>query len=271
MILDLYYSNFNHTNLESCLDKLYNKYLTESHNEKVQKKNDEETKSNGSEKVARKPENGKSQPTTSMMKKTPVRNERRSESHSRSVPTKSPIKTSPPQRKSEPPSHSYRSQPPPPSITRTPQKNSASPHHQKKISPKDLRNRVRTSPQDKNYQPVSPVKSMTPRALEKELDKLNIDVANQSKQIQPAVVDENILRQQNSSENSSPINTLKPKPTQTIATATATPNKVYFREENSENLSWNGETSFEDESEATIESPRVNQYSSSFLNFLSNN
>jgi hypothetical protein len=110
---------------------------------------------------------------------------------------------------------------------------------------------------------------MSPRRLEKELDKLNIEAARQipqqrtPEQVQ-SNVEENILRQQNSSENSSPSGTLKPKP---VTNA----NKVYFKEENSENLSWNGETSFEDDPEATIESPRVSQYSSSFLNFLSNN
>lgn len=108
---------------------------------------------------------------------------------------------------------------------------------------------------------------MSPKTLfkvEKELDKLNIEAAQQKSTEQIQSVEENILRQQNTSENSSPSGTLKPK-------SVTNANKVYFKEENSENLSWNGETSFEDESEATIESPRVSQYSSSFLNFLSNN
>lgn len=261
MILDLYYSNFNHTNLENCIEKLYNKYLDDSHSEKVQRKKDTEE----SRVPVKKQENGKVHATTS--RKAPVKIERRSESvsYSRSVPPKSPTKASSPSGKSEP-HYYYRSQSSQPP-QRTPQKNSSQPY--KKISPKELQNRVRTSPQ--------PASSKSPKALfkvEKELDKLNIEAAKsppQQQQQSPKHVqangDENILRQQNSSENSSPINTLKPKPPPTNNNSNS---KVYFREENSENLSWNGETSFEDDPDA-VESPRVNQYSNSFLNFLSNN
>lgn len=259
MILDLYYSNFNHTTLENCIEKLYNKYLNDSHSEKVQRKKEAATER---ERVTvKKQENGRIHATTS--RKAPVKIERRSESvsYSRSVPPKSPTKkSSSPTRKSEP-HYYYRSQSSQPP-QRTPQKNTSQP--QRKISPKELQNRARTSP----HQPAS---SMSPKALfkvEKELDKLNIEAAqHQSPKHVQANGDENILRQQNSSENSSPINTLKPKPPATNNSNS----KVYFREENSENLSWNGENSFEDDPDGVAESPRVNQYSNSFLNFLSNN
>lgn len=74
--------------------------------------------------------------------------------------------------------------------------------------------------------------------------------------------DENILRQQNS-RSSTPSST-KHKPANS---------KVYFREENVENLTWNGETSFDGDVEDpdASTSPKVNPYSSSFLNFLSSN
>jgi hypothetical protein len=243
MILDLNFINFKNTAMESSLEKLYNKYLIEN-GEKVNQKREESAQ-----------ENGKKSPPT----KAPVRVERKSESYHRNGgPTpRSPLKTSPPTRKSEPPSHSYRPekkpQVPPSPTSRTPTTQKFSPP-QKKISPKDLRNRTRERP------PVSP------KAIEKGINKLNIE---STKQVQNNV-DENILRQQNSSETS-PVNTMiksKPQPPPIAVNAA---NKVYFKEENSENLSWNGDASFEDDPEATIESPRVNQYSSSFLNFLSNN
>lgn len=246
MILDLHYSNFSHATLENIIEKLYNKYLIESDCEKVQKKKESDS---GGDKTVKVQENGKQSATTS--RRVPPKIERRSESYPRNAQPRTPTKTSPPSRKSEP--ISYRSSQPP--------QKSSSP--QKKTSPKEIRNRVRSATQERNQPPVS---SMSPKALfkvEKGLDKLKIEVAKPSQQRQVQNNgDENILRQQNSSENSSPVNTLKPK--------VAPDNKVYFREENSENLSWNGETSFEDDPEA-IESPRVNQYSSSFLNFLSNN
>lgn len=263
MILDLYYSNFNYALLENCIEKLYNKYLPDSTNNESKKKEEAPPKAS----VVKAYENGnktQSAPSTSS-KKSAVRSERRSESYHRSVPPKSPTKTSPPNRKSEP--HSYQPQqyrPSPPTQqqqTRSPQKTSPP---QKKLSPRDLKNRVKS-------ERGSSAPPMSPRRLEKELDKLNIETAQKlpqqkaTEQVQvPPSVEENILRQQNSSENSSPSGTLKPKPVTNT-------NKVYFKEENSENLSWNGETSFEDDPEATIESPRVSQYSSSFLNFLSNN
>jgi hypothetical protein len=240
MILDLYYTNFKNTAMESSLEKLYNKYLIEN-GEKVQ----ENVQENGSRKVV-----------PQSPSKAPARGERKSESYHKNgtqPAPRSPLKTSPPTRKSEP--HSYRpekkTQVPPPS--RTPTQKFSPP--QKKISPKDLRNRTRERP------PVSP------KAIEKGINKLNIE--SSPKQVQNNV-EENILRQQNSSETS-PVNTMiksKPQPPPINVNAA---NKVYFKEENSENLSWNGETSFEDDPDATIESPRVNQYSSSFLNFLSNN
>lgn len=264
MILDLYYSNFNYALLENCLEKLYNKYLPESASSDSKSQKKEEAP-----KVAAKPhENGnRSQPVASTSKKSSVRSERRSESYHRNVPPRSPTKISPPTRKSEPlpspPTQHFRSQ----SQQSRPTQKISPP--QKKVSPRDLRNRVKSTSSDRG----SSVPPMSPKALFKvarELDKLNIEAARpqppqkspEHVQVQPSV-EENILRQQNS-ENSSPSGTLKPKP---VTNA----NKVYFKEENAENLSWNGETSFEDEAEATIESPRVSQYSSSFLNFLSNN
>lgn len=263
MILDLYYSNFNYSLLENCLEKLYNKYLPESANgEHKHQKKDDHHKSL---------ENGnKSQPIASTSKKNTVKSERRSESYHRSVPSKSPTKISPPSRKSEP--HSYQPQyrSPQQQHPKSPQKTSPP---IKKVSPRDLRNRKSTSVERGSSAP--PMSPKTLFKVEKELDKLNIETTRprsqqknheQINQVQ-SNVEENILRQQNNtSENSSPSGTLKSKPA-----SVTNSNKVYFKEENAENLSWNGETSFEDESETTIESPRVSQYSSSFLNFLSNN
>lgn len=263
MILDLHYSNFNYALLENCLEKVYKKYLPDSasHENKVQKREEPPKVT-----IKNVHENGsRTQPVPSTSKKTHVKNERRSESY-RSVPPRSPTKTSPPSRKSEPPSYQ------PPSYHRTPQQPPRSPQQQKssppkKISPRDLRNRVK-SERGSSAPPVSP-KAIG--KVEKDFDKLNIEAARQKPtQKSPeqlkiqSNVEENILRQQNSSENSSPSGTLKQKPVTNAS-------KVYFKEENAENLSWNGETSFEDDPETTIESPRVSQYSSSFLNFLSNN
>lgn len=71
--------------------------------------------------------------------------------------------------------------------------------------------------------------------------------------------DENVLRPQNS-PSSSMQTTSKQKVN----------SKVYFREENIENLTWNGESVDGEDPEAST-SPKVNPYSSSFLSFLSSN
>jgi len=73
--------------------------------------------------------------------------------------------------------------------------------------------------------------------------------------------DINILKQQNS-RSSTPV-----KKANTNAA-----NKVYFREENVENLTWDtNNSSFDGEDPDASTSPKVNPYSSSFLNFLGGN
>jgi len=275
MTLDLYYSNFNESSLEKSIEKVYEPYLLECANQNISKeiKKSEETEkvikvssSSSSSKV-----NGNSpsqQPTTSQKSTAP--SERKYERQS-SVP-KSPVKPlRPPLRKSEPvyqsnsnSTNSHHHTPRSHSVPQTQQYNKSP---QKKISPKELRTRTnsnnKTSPRNDKGSTISP------RALQKvesAIDKLQIKSSNEIKQTsntsEPDVPlsanDDNlILKQQNSNGSS-------------VKSKNSGTSKVYFKEENVENLSWNGETSFEDpENPADPTSP--NQYSSSFLNFLSNN
>jgi hypothetical protein len=274
MTLDLYYSNFTEAILEKSIEKVYEPYLLESANRNISKemKKSEETEkvikvssSSSSSKV-----NGNSppqQPTTSQ--KSTASSERKYERQS-SVP-KSPVKPlRPPLRKSEPvyqsnSTNSHQHTPRSHSVPQTTTQQYKSP--QKKISPKELR--ARTNSNNKTSPRNDKGSTISPRALQKvesAIDKLQIKSSNDIKQtsntsehVPQSANDENIiLKQQNSNGN----NSVKSKNSGT--------SKVYFKEENVENLSWNGETSFEDpENPADPTSP--NQYSSSFLNFLSNN
>ncbi|CAG9801071.1 unnamed protein product [Chironomus riparius] len=268
MTLDLYYSNFNDANLEKSIEKIYEPYLLECANKNISK---EIKKSEEPEKVI-KVTSKLQQPTTSQ--KSTVSSERRYErqpSVAKTVPVK-PIR--PPLRKSEPVQHSnsYNSN----NIHQQTQRSHSVPQTiqhkspQKKISPKELRTRTNSNNKTSPRNDKVSSSNISPRALhrvESAIDKLQIKSSNDIKQtsntsepVPQSANDENlILKQQNSNGNSAV------KSSKNSGTS-----KVYFKEENVENLSWNGETSFEDpENPADPTSP--NQYSSSFLNFLSNN
>lgn len=267
MTLDLYYRNFNDSNLEKSIEKFYEPYLLECANKNISK---DIKLSEESEKVIKLSSRVLQQPTTSQ--KSTVSNERRYERQP-SVPKSAPVKPlRPPLRKSEPVYHSngYNSNTHQPtqrshSVPQTLQQHKSP---QKKISPKELRTRTNSN-SNKTSPRNDKILTISPRALHKvesAIDKLQIKSSNDVKQtsntsetVPQSENDENlILKQQNANGNSV-------KSTKNSGTS-----KVYFKEENVENLSWNGETSFEDpENPADPTSP--NQYSSSFLNFLSNN
>ncbi|XP_070499183.1 uncharacterized protein [Chironomus tepperi] len=270
MTLDLHYSSFSDA-ISKSIDKVYKPYLLESPNINPNFSKDMK-KSEESEKVIKvtskiNENSPPQQPTTSQ--KSTVSNERRYERYP-SVPKSVPVKpVRPPLRKSEPIYHSnsYNSNTHQPTqrSQSVPQTQHKSP--QKKVSPKELR--TRTNSNNKTSPRNDKVSSKSPKALhivESAIDKLQIKSSNEIKQtsntsepVPQSANDENlILKQQNSNGNSvkSPKN--------------SDASKVYFKEENVENLDWNGESSFEDpEKPADPVSP--NQYSSSFLNFLSNN
>lgn len=297
MTLDLYYANFNESNIESQLEKIYHPYLLDNSTETTTISHQSNSKTPSppqparhveKERVARSQSNGRlhQSPAASHIRGA---HERRSE---RTPTPKSPLKTNPSrpaQRRSEP----VQPRPTTPSNHHYSRDKPASP--QKKISPKELRTRhaTKTTPprQGKSVStpsspaPLSPRSPKSVRSVESAIDKLQIksdtkqssNPQQQQQQIQtppstPTKVqvtnnptnnsDENILRQQNSNANSS----------SSSKTKGLNGGKVYFKEENVENLSWNGETSFEsDPEQAGDASPKPNQYSSSFLNFLSNN
>ena len=295
MSLDLYYSNF--TNVGDALEKMYQTFLVEDL--KVTKANHVE---NG--KIATKPsmENGKVQASIERMpavkkpddtrkpvnvqpprnlkvqikKPEPIRY--RGGSLTRNPPV-SPrnlfesSRNSPLSPRSGPisprnPSASPRNTPasPVPSANNGP----VSPHHknlqrspqkvsppQKKISPQELRS--------KKFSTGSNRSESVPRPYKPHYTEL-VTPQTERSPTQTNGTDENILRQQNS--RSSTPSSSAPGPAKYKVN-----NKVYFREENVENLTWNGETSFDGDAEDpdASTSPKVNPYSSSFLNFLSSN
>lgn len=142
------------------------------------------------------------------------------------------------------------------SLPRSPQKTdttqNASQSNRKKISPQELRNKKSQS---------SRCRSGVDNPSIKITMKIEAPTTSDLSQQQNGN-DENILRQQNSHNLTPPSAKCKP------------PNKVYFREENVENLSWNNDEATHDrdaEDPDQSTSPQVNPYSSSFLNFLSSN
>lgn len=143
------------------------------------------------------------------------------------------------------------------SLPRSPQKTAtpqnASQSNRKKISPQELRNKKSQSSRCK-----SGVDNPSSIKITMKIEAPTTSDLSQ----QQNGNDENILRQQNSHNSTPPSAKCKP------------PNKVYFREENVENLSWNNDEASRDrdaEDPDQSTSPQVNPYSSSFLNFLSNN
>lgn len=228
MTLDLYYSNF--TNVGHKLERMYQRFLLDD----VKNVNSTESENEGftrfTEKSNEDYNNRKGK--KSLTKSGPTTPER-------SIPTKpirnsqkSPLKTSPPQR----------------NVSQSP----------KKLSPQELRSR-KSPPAKNGRESTSPRQEKVVETVKVQNNSKNSVVEQNSptNSEAPSQNDENILRQQNS-RSSTPSSTAKSKVI----------NKVYFREENVENLTWNDETTDDPE---TSTSPKVNPYTSSFLNFLSRN
>lgn len=256
MSLDLYYSNF--TNVGDALEQMYQTFLVEDIKFATQSNHIDNGKSTTTAKAS---ENGKVQASLERM----------------SIAGRSePVKKTPPPRnlrvqikKPEP----SRNGPTPPTtpqknLPRSPQKSSppyrnALQSPQKKLSPQELRIK-KSSPNNAQRSPESNHERPRPQSI----NGRDRDPQPQQATAEPSLAngtDENILRQQNS--RSSTPSSSNPSKCKTMN------NKVYFREENVENLTWNGETSFDgeaDDPDASV-SPKVNPYSSSFLNFLSSN
>ncbi|KAG5678145.1 hypothetical protein PVAND_007840 [Polypedilum vanderplanki] len=276
MTLDLYYANFNESQIENQLDKIYKSYLLENSNEA--KTTTTSTVTNSTNKKSPPPPLRTSSQTSRNEAKVVVRTQSSSKLHqsyapplSRSLSSgrsaydkkseknipKSPLKTNPTPLSR--PIQGRRSEPIARSVTPTSnncqqqQQKFTSPT-QKKISPRELKIRQssKTSPKPENQS-----SSYSPKSLFKRQQHETPSTTT----VQASINDENVLKQQNSNNGNT-------------KSSRGTNSKVYFKEENVENLSWNGETSFEfdDPELATGDvSPKPNQYSSSFLNFLSNN
>lgn len=284
MTLDLYYSNF--TNVGDALEKMYETFLVEDI--KVVKSNHVE---NGRA-MKSATENGKVQSSLERMAigKRYEESKRSSPSHNLRVQIKKPepFRTGPmsPSMRNGPaspmrngpssPASPFRNGP-----TTSPQKNrhrspqkSSPPHRNapqtppKKTSPQDLRRKK--SPTTNGHSSAS--RTPTSANVKPKLQSTNsVDqdttATASSEVLPPNGTDENILRQQNSRSSTPSSMTAVP------AKCKQVDSKVYFREENVENLTWNGETSFDGDAEDpdASTSPKVNPYSSSFLNFLSSN
>ncbi|CRK95766.1 CLUMA_CG009223, isoform A [Clunio marinus] len=237
MTLDLYYSNF--TNIGDSLEKMYKAFLIE----------DDKVNAKPSNHVDDKKVNATSKVRASLGQMTITKK-----------PDDSPKQ-----------SHTQRNLKlqikKPDSLPSTPTRNSSK-YHQK------------SSPSKVSTPPTSPQKKLSPQELRsKKGQASNGLMRNETSNKSPKQhstnghesessqnVDENVLKQQNSRSST-------PAATASSNTKYKTNSQVYFREENVENLTWNGEVSFEgdpDDPEATT-SPKVNPYSSSFLNFLSSN
>jgi hypothetical protein len=292
MTLDLYYSNF--SNVGDALEKMYEKFLLDDIKVATTLpptvENGKVTKPSEGGKPAKSQENGRITPSierlsiskkTEEVKKNAPRNLRvqikKSESRDsmRSGPA-SPAKVAPrsPHKPTTPnrfsPQSPLKTSPTNRNGNQSPQKSSPpvrsnSQPSRKKLSPQELRskksppsaNGTRVSPRSENAGERTTVQST--KSLDQQDSSPPPEVSLQNGN------DENILRQQNS-RSSTPSNTTPAK---------YKVNKVYFREENVENLTWNGETSFDgdasfDDPDAST-SPKVNPYTSSFLNFLSSN
>jgi hypothetical protein len=233
MALDLYYTNFSFKamNLKTNLEKMYQPYVLS------EAKSELKTNPIVHKEAKAVKENGKVTPQASTSRNFINKIERKYE-RVHSVPS-SPTKEKP-VKKIEPKSPT------------------------KRLSPKELRTKNK-SVQEKTSPSPQPSSKASIVKVENGIDKLKIKCTNNPKIELPTpanVIDENVLKQQNaciSAENS-------------VAKSKETA-KAYFKEENVENLNWNGDNSFDDLETPPADpvSPKTNQYSSSFLNFLSNN
>ena len=245
MTMDLYYSNF--TNVGHALERMYQGFLIDEMPANLEKivengKPSENVNGNVQESLERMSIR-KKQDEGRTPSRGPPRNLRvqiRKPDPPKSAPIKShprsPQKTSPPNRL----------------VPKSPQSPSAPDSPRKKLSPQDLR--AKKSPPT-----VTETRPGTARIVEPA-----VQSRDQSSPVTNGT-DENILRQQNSRSSTPVSSNTTPKH--------KVNNKVYFREENVENLTWNGEPSIDAEAEDpdASTSPKVNPYSSSFLNFLSSN
>lgn len=268
MTLDLYYSNF--TNVGDGLEKMYQTFLLDDlkvtskqsigntskaqENGKVQVSLEKMTITKKTDEVRRPLTTSPQKLRIQIRKPEPLRNG--STTPVRSAPT-TPVRSGPTTPIKNPPKSPLKISPP----QRNP---SMSP---KKVSPQELRSR--RSPQSKNGSTSSLTRheSTIERAKVQSIQGANTSDVEQNSSTNsetPSQNDENILRQQNSRSST---------PSSTAPSAKYKVNKVYFREENVENLTWNGETSYVEDPEDpdAANSPKVNPYSSSFLNFLSSN
>jgi hypothetical protein len=301
MTLDLYYNNF--ANVGDGLEKMYQTFLVDDIKvvtkpavvEEIKKPKAPESKKVQSP-AERLPERRKVQ---SPVERVPIA--KRSEGPRRSSST--PRNSTAPNRRSEPfrngpaasmtngygsssrqeqkvpPRLNLKTPPPSRSMYEAPRRfASQSPSRyppqspKKKLSPQDLRNKKSfSSAYDMTSTKQSPTKASKAPPMRAERPKVQ---STKSLDLEPTPPtpeptnqngnDDNILRQQNSRSST---------PSSTTPVKLKASNKVYFREENVENLTWNGETSFDgdnDDPDAST-SPKVNPYSSSFLNFLSSN
>lgn len=286
MTLDLYYANF--TNVGDALEKMYETFLVEDI--KVAKSNHVE---NGRA-VKSAMENGKIQSSLERMAIGKRYEESKKPSPSRNLRVQikkpEPFRTGPvsPSMRNGPASPSpMRNGPASPASpfrngpTTSPQKHrhrspqkSSPPHRNnpqtppKKTSPQDLRRKKSPTTNGHSSASRSPPSANGKPKLQSTNSVDQETTASASSEVSPpSGTDENILRQQNS-RSSTPSST-----TAVPAKCKQVDSKVYFREENVENLTWNGETSFDGDAEDpdASTSPKVNPYSSSFLNFLSSN
>lgn len=146
----------------------------------------------------------------------------------------------------------------------------------RKSSPQDLRNRNSPTKPQQRYETSSPSRKpqrthfeRSPRRGEPSSSTTMPPMKNRRSFPPPrtqtnSTNNENILRQQNPH---SPDPQPQSEPTTPVKYKTNN-NKAYYREENLENFSWASDGEYDDLDNST--SPKVNPYTTSFLNFLSN-
>lgn len=269
MTLDLYYSNF--SSVGSNLERMYQGFLLEENvtngpqeKEKIQQSFEKlsvsKSKPPNLKLNIRKPDMGKTPPTpppfrTGSTPSTPnVRYPKRDFSAPPARPpssrqknvSKSPQKTPHQNQEARSPKQPTRS------VSASPQFRSYS--ASKKLSPQEIRNKNSHPPNSRRNE--KPADRAIPQSAQNVRSPSPVSSKRDSKFNKTN--DENVLRPQNSPSASAP----KPK----VSSQT---DKVYFREENIENLTWNGESAIDCEDPESSTSPKVNPYSSSFLNFLS--
>lgn len=256
MTLDLYYSNF--TNVGDALTQMYQTFLSDDSIKKPSKtengaivnlENEVQKHYSPPDRLSLPPNCKSEGPQIRIVYKAPIRSasvklsngnpesnhraSQKSQQKSPRTPPESPTKTSP---------------------------------QEIKNSPRDLRAKKSVSPRneinDTNINAASSARREILPDTTRGEQTLALTTNSSNPNIPSSGEDVNILKQQNSRSSSLSAST---------KTRLSSTSKVYFREENVENLSWdNSSTSF-DENPDDLTSPKENPYSSSFLNFLGNN